>query len=365
MPAKENVIILGAGASADAGAPLMNNFIDVAEQLLRKKAFTDNDSISRIFELLADLQPMYAKSYLDLNNIETLFGVIEMARITGKLGSFSVEEIDSFRISLVRLIVETLEQSIHFDVDARGWLHPTQSYTALVRLLHRREIVNSTSLITFNYDLCMEVALTIPTRRGGSGVNINYCLNGQPSEGMDLLKLHGSVNWVLAKNGGQILPYYPASYLKQVHFEPTGLPAKGLVRIGHEISNNPKLFGQETYDLPVIVPPTRNKTEYHGSLAKVWKVAAQNLANAENIYVFGYSLPETDSFFRYLFATGTIGKARIKRFWVFDPDNSGSLEGRFRALLGPGILDRFKFFPLDFGRAIEHLEGYAPRFWAD
>ena len=34
----ENLYILGAGASADAGAPLMNNFIDTAEDLLNENA---------------------------------------------------------------------------------------------------------------------------------------------------------------------------------------------------------------------------------------------------------------------------------------------------------------------------------------
>ena len=55
----------------------------------------------------------------------------------------------------------------------------------------------------------------------------------------------------------------------------------------------------------MIVPPTWNKTEYHSNLSHVWHEAAVELGSARNIYVFGYSLPETDSFFRYLFALGT------------------------------------------------------------
>jgi hypothetical protein len=35
MPFKKNVFLLGAGASADAGAPLMWNFLKVASGLMR------------------------------------------------------------------------------------------------------------------------------------------------------------------------------------------------------------------------------------------------------------------------------------------------------------------------------------------
>ena len=73
---------------------------------------------------------------------------------------------------------------------------------------------------------------------------------------------------------------------------------------------------------PVIVPPTWNKTQYHHEIAAVWQNTARHLSEAENIFVVGYSLPERDQFFRYLFALGTVGDALVRRFWVFDPDQT-------------------------------------------
>lgn len=79
---EENVFILGAGASAESGAPLMNNFIDVAEDLLRKDAVKDvSEDFRRVFKVINELHGVYAKSFIDLNNIEFLFGTLEMARI--------------------------------------------------------------------------------------------------------------------------------------------------------------------------------------------------------------------------------------------------------------------------------------------
>jgi len=87
-------------------------------------------------------------------------------------------------------------------------------------------------------------------------------------------------------------------------------------------------------------------------ISKVWKEAANELGDAENIFIIGYSLPETDAFFRYLYALGTVGEKPLKRFWVFDPDSTGVVEERFISLLGPGARDRFLFFEKRFSEAI-------------
>src|SRR4030042_5044469 len=103
---------------------------------------------------------------------------------------------------------------------------------------------------------------------------------------------------------------------------------------------------------PVIIPPTWNKTVYHEQLGNIWKRAAYELSKAENIFIIGYSLPETDSFFRYLYALGSESATRIKRFWVFNPDTDGHVERRFKDLVGRGIENRFLYKPITFDKAI-------------
>ena len=51
-----------------------------------------------------------------------------------------------------------------------------------------------------------------------------------------------------------------------------------------------------------------------------------------------------------MFALSTLSPVRIRHFWVFDPD--AEVETRFRALVGPGIAPRFKYFPTTFEDAI-------------
>lgn len=71
--------------------------------------------------------------------------------------------------------------------------------------------------------------------------------------------------------------------------------------------------------------------------------AGRGLQEANNIFIVGYSLPPTDQFFRYLFALGTLGPTRLRRVWVFNPDQSKAVEGRFRGLVGRGVVGRFRY----------------------
>ncbi len=111
--------------------------------------------------------------------------------------------------------------------------------------------------------------------------------------------------------------------------------------------------GSASAGTPFIAPPTWNKGPYHEQLRNVWKAAAATLAEAENIFVCGYSLPPTDQFFRYLYAMGTMGQRPLRKFCVFDPDER--VRDRFVDFLGPGASKRFEFEALKFSQAIDRI----------
>jgi len=104
---------------------------------------------------------------------------------------------------------------------------------------------------------------------------------------------------------------------------------------------------------PYVVPPTWNKSQYHSELEAVWKSAADELSSAANIIVCGYSLPDSDQFFRYLYALGTVGDLRLKNIWVFDRDDR--VKKRFNKLLGQAAIPRFKFHQLKFDQVFPNL----------
>jgi hypothetical protein len=348
----ENVFILGAGASAESGAPLMNNFLDIAEDLLREGKFQqDTEKIKRVFDAKKMLaKTIFEKSFLGINNIETLFGAIEMAKIINKLGEYSAEQILDVRNGLVTLIVKTLEKTtiFHDETNDEGIL-PTKPYRDFVALLKDKGIGRS-SIITFNYDIALDFALEKDLGP------INYCLNDENNSNVKVLKLHGSINWGRCLTCKNIVPYKISDFAKDYGLGPERIiPAT--FPLSEKLRDLSKYHDhQEFENIPVIVPPTWNKTEYQGPIARVWKEAATELGLARNIYVFGYSLPESDLFFRYLFALGTIGDATIRRFWVFDIESEeGNLKKRYEALIGQGIRDRFNYNSMYFSYAIGNL----------
>jgi hypothetical protein len=109
-------------------------------------------------------------------------------------------------------------------------------------------------------------------------------------------------------------------------------------------------------DIPVIVPPTWNKSEYHGTLSNVWSTAAKAISTGRHIHVIGYSLPESDAFFRYLFALSTLENPSIREFGVYDisPENS-PIYNRYNSLLGNGIKEYFTYHSLTFAQAIRDM----------
>ena len=348
----KTVFIFGAGASQQAGGPLMSGFLDCAQDLLRLKVegvIEAKDAFDEVFNALAELQGIHSKSYLDLNNIEIVCGAIEMGLLLRRLGKRNVESIGKLRNSLITLIYKTLEYSIRFPIESKN-IRPPIPYQHFMDILKQVEDAqplqdpHNFTFITFNYDLCLDVMLHCHNR------SFDYCLdNTNPNVSCNLLKLHGSINWGLSDDD-KIIPYNVRDAKFDLFFHNDYVHynlGSTLSRITHE---KKPLKGP-----PVIVPPTWNKNSYHGQLSNVWSRAADKLAEAENIFIIGYSLPETDSFFRYLYALGSVSSVRLRNIVIINNDTTGDVESRFRQLIGKGIENRFQYIPRNFASGISYI----------
>ncbi len=82
----KTVFIFGAGASKYAGAPLMNDFFDRAQEINRAEKIRTGKpivSFETVLDAISDLGIIHSKAYLDLDNLETVFEAIEMGLIIG------------------------------------------------------------------------------------------------------------------------------------------------------------------------------------------------------------------------------------------------------------------------------------------
>jgi NAD-dependent SIR2 family protein deacetylase len=363
MAYDKNVYILGAGASADAGAPLMWNFLRKARELLdNPKSGLSQDArerFQRVFEYRASLYPALRKIKIDLDNIEELFGLVDMAK------QFGDEEADAMRKDLIYLIACTLEKLILLEY-SKGVIHPSDTYSRFAKMLSETwkkwwtssDVAKRDSIITFNYDVALDHALSFHE------LGYTYGLPSSKSH-LDmhlLLKLHGSLNWGICEQCGNIqeVGLIPPGYIdklrliagsekQKVDFSPSSIVYQT------KCSKCDKGDTEETLT-PLIVPPTWNKGDYHRHVQPVWEHALKELRSAYRIIIIGYSMPETDTFFKHLLVLALAENEEIQELIVINPAKDETLRNRYQQFMAPFFdTNNFTFWDLDFALGIEAL----------
>lgn len=320
----------------------MTTFIRAAQDIMRgpmKLHPKEQEFFELVFKARTLLQQVHSKSELDINNIESLFGAFDMASLLGRLGSLTDSEIQVLPRAINYFIAKTIENKLLYPVDDGKTLSPQpyDAFAALIGDLAEREI-GSVSVVTFNYDLGVDFGLhnnSIPFEyRCGvvdgldQGKKIDW-------NNIDLLKLHGSLNWGSCNKCQRVCPWSLKEFFSNNHFAPVpqGTRFRRLVISERLVQRSCRACGAQLAESPVIVPPTWNKGKAHVGLSSVWRAAAAHLAEAENVFIIGYSLPITDEFFKYFYALGAVGESVLSSFCVVDKNNE--VFDRFRGILGP------------------------------
>jgi hypothetical protein len=250
-------------------------------------------------------------------------------------------------------VTSTLENSIQFPVINGGIVRPHPDVERFIDRITKNQPTQgpyTTAILTFNYDILVEMGFL------GTGFGVDYGIakDTASQKHIPLLKLHGSLNWTTNTENGDIVPLFISSVMRNIDAFALATAKTVVIPITEQLGKNRPKENIQPDGKPIIVPPSWNKADSHRTISKVWSRAAKELSEASSIYIVGYSLPETDTFFRQLYALGTVGETLLKRFWVFNPDPSR--EAVFRSMLGPGAQDRFRFFPLDFSNSISVIE---------
>lgn len=350
------VFILGAGASKMAGAPLMNEFLDTSYNLWKMGMVSESEKdFMLVFKAVSELQKVHSKSQLDIINIESVFSAFEMAKTLKKFSNFSPQKTAQLSKAMRQLIVKTIEKTIIFQKSPESPV-PPKPYMEFSELLYKLHFSSkpkqTVSVITFNYDMCVDYALY------SKNIHFDYGLKKELTNGyLPLLKLHGSLNWGYCAKCKSIIPFELDEYCRKNgwHTRKSSTGSHYLMEIGSNL-NQLKHCGKSIDSNPAIVPPTWNKTDYHRTLSSIWSHAAKQLSESENIFIIGYSLPQSDTFFRYLYALGTVGESTLRRFWVINKDDSGLTEKRYKELLGPGAEQRFEYKLKRFDQIIPDIQ---------
>lgn len=344
LPAR-HVMILGAGASAGAGAPLMRNFFDEAERRHYGAPVGLRADFRAVLSLVHRLGIAMAKVQVDVDSLEGVFSAVDMACLVGRIPGIEDQRPEDLRRALIAVIAETIESSMRFESTAvtegfRLRLPVAAGYQGIAKAIANGG-ATGTTFISFNYDLGMESAIHCQQIEHA----VDYGLEDPPTgRHVRLYKLHGSLSWTSCPAaGGRVLATPLGHFLRPAS-------ASCVIRM-RDLTGGWSCpgCGQPSHG-PMLVPPSWDKSGGQHGLATVWAAAARALADAEAITILGFSLPDADLFFRYLLAVAFQSATRLKRVWIIDPGGE-QVHRRFHTLAGPRLRGRILHDPRTFSAA--------------
>jgi hypothetical protein len=137
-------------------------------------------------------------------------------------------------------------------------------------------------------------------------------------ETIDILKLHGSLNWFIKIAGRQ--PTAGVLTGKTGRKEVLLIPARDIRdNVTFELPPPAARGRRSWYTWPVIVPPVYAKQALIGPVQTAWDDAGVALAACDRLVFFGYSLPELDIESEKLFQRGITKNKALKWIDVINP----------------------------------------------
>jgi hypothetical protein len=242
-------------------------------------------------------------------------------------------------------------------------------------MLLASELKEDDIVITFNWDTLLDRALMASDKWSPSN---GYCIrpeaifedgwtypdiNKDFNKGPLYVKLHGSTNWLAPYHGVHLTsgekysmsrfaidklyvfinaerpyktyegrycgPYEPFSYC----YYPPNLPIvrddveEGYVGIrmlsAVDLPEHGKytIGEKDVFSMPLIVPPVRNKQyqRYGEIFSTLWKISNDSLCQCEELYIIGYSFPNTDTATRKMFKEGLSKNTNLRKVIIINP----------------------------------------------
>lgn len=307
-----DIYVLGAGASYVHGAPLTNEILHYA---LTQVESGNDARLNLLREFLKNsfhfdtTNPKFKPG--DYPSLVDVLSVVDMAidRKESLANIYNEDQLRKIRESLEYAIFVALEDSLAYDR-----VKDKRRSTATWQLVKRLNPVN-TAIISFNYDVIIDIALSrrfrdttkperfnsrslLETDRLGIDYGVEFANMAviPPQEPLfRLWKLHGSFNWLFSPVTGRLY-YGGLSKAIAIIYDEQSERALDI----DSVYRNP--FAEKTRVLePIMITPTQLKDLRNVHLMLLWRKAEEAIRHARSITFIGYSLPGDDLHIKYLF----------------------------------------------------------------
>lgn len=362
----DNVIILGAGSSFDAGIPLLKDFVDTMwEFSVREKngseplSEADKKIFSNAIKVRDELDGYHGRANFDDRNLEDILSILSFNLMGGT-------HKDRERLKwMTKAIARTIELKCKVKHNGQNNIMNTgdsiyqEFWKHLFTLF--KEAKSLPTIISFNYDLVLERALFQLLN------NVIYSTYGD-----QFLKSDGLI---LNYNNKLIDKYfYKIEYIRRSTGNNFEEKSGSKMRLASEIElkdfleiNLFKLHGSLNFSLlnksdssqsspviskeePFILPPIFNKLNSK-NIEETWKIALNTLRNIKNVIIVGYSLPKTDIYMNYFLKTALGPNVNLNKIFIFNPTLFESskenelMRERYANCFAPQLHNRIVFEP--------------------
>ena len=360
----DNIIILGAGSSFQAGIPLMGGFVEKMWEFAvrgangkEKLSSEDINIFNNAIKVRNELDGYHGRARFDDRNIEDILSILSFNVIGGKRS-------DAKKLNwIIKAIARTIELSCN--VKHTGKLDRIENtgqtiYNNFWYLLFEfgKNGNQIPAIITFNYDLVLERSLlhllinsiynNIKKPFFWPGIRLKYYYEKLTDfafivkyinyNGPDYKTIYGTTIEQSNLNNNNLLPIELLKLHGSLNFpakQESNLNSQSLVSMVEE---------------PYILPPIFNKLTSNNSRG-IWKIALERLRKAKNISIVGYSLPRTDIYMQYFLKAALGPNLNLNKIFVFDPvlfkddELSDDMKKRYEECFSPQLRNRIDFRP--------------------
>ncbi len=304
----EDIIFLGAGASASEGAPLQGDLF--REYFHSYQTENDYRINSEMYQRLVRFFKTFFGIDIKLNNLngfsfptfEEILGMLELA--LNREESFKDYSLtpDKPKIQQIRKDLIFLIAIILFKKLGGEFKH----HRKLVNRLKEEQKLTKTGFVSLNYDILIDNALVDLYPNYDYGVEFtNFGRRSgwkrpKKRKVVSLYKLHGSLNWL----------YCPTCI--SLTLTPK---EKGVVKLVFKPKNCDVCTSEMT---PIIIPPTFFKVMSNFYLQEIWHKAENALKQAKRIFFCGYSFPDADIHIKYLLKRVEINRGSTPEIFIIN-----------------------------------------------
>ena len=291
MPQIEDIIFLGAGASASEGAPLQGalfrDYFQLSQSTPEETHQAMNERLSLFFSCFFRINTQND----DLNNIEfptfeECLGILELAlNRQESFKGFSLTpdkpDIQRLREDLIFLIAIILNNKLRMTTHYHRDL--------ITRLKNERKLLK-TAFISSNYDILIDNALIDLYEDFDLDYSVEFTnfsreqnwARPRKSRAVKLFKIHGSLNWLYCPTCISLMLTPKEKKVASLVFAPQPCPSC------------------HSNMVPIVIPPSFFKVMSNFFLQEIWRQTEVSLKQAKRIFFCGYSFPDADIHIKYL-----------------------------------------------------------------